>query len=59
MKIHRLPRVSFAVPMSSLIRSNIEVHGMAWAAADAAKRGLPLWQFLAFAGVRNRFGFVA
>ena len=37
------------IPFSTLVADTIEAHGLAWAAAHYAKKGLPLWQFLIFA----------
>lgn len=47
-------RGTLSVPFSSLVQDTIATHGLAWAAAYYAKRGLPLWQFLVFAGLRQR-----
>ena len=37
------------IRFSTLVADTIEAHGLAWAAAYYAKKGLPLWQFLIFA----------
>lgn len=47
-------RGTLSVPFSSLVQDTIQTHGIAWAAAYYAKRGLPLWQFLVFAGIKAR-----
>ena len=41
------------IPFSELVRDTIAAHGLAWAARHYAKRGLPLWQFIIFAGLRQ------
>ena len=42
-------RGTLTIPFSALVADTIEAHGLAWAAAYYAKKGLPLWQFLIFA----------
>lgn len=39
------------IPFSELVRDTIREHGLTWAAQHYAKRGLPLWQFVIFAGL--------
>lgn len=45
-----------SVPFSSLVQDTVKAHGLSWAARYYAKRGLPLWQFLIFAGIKTRKG---
>ncbi len=42
------------VPFSTLVQDTVKTHGLAWSARYYAKRGLPLWQFVVFAGLRAR-----
>lgn len=38
-----------SIRFSELVADTVREHGLAWAAAYYAKKGLPLWQFLIFA----------
>lgn len=38
-----------SIRFSELVQDTIAEHGIAWAAAYYASKGLPLWQFLIFA----------
>lgn len=50
------PSGKLTVPFSSLVQDTVKTHGLSWAARYYAKRGLPLWQFLVFAGIKTRKG---
>ncbi len=43
-----------SVPFHTLVQDTIKAHGLSWAARYYAKRDLPLWQFVVFAGLRAR-----